>query len=32
MKELRHPAKPLYRNELNINVTIVSNDNSEEED
>ena len=31
MKDLRHPAKPLYRNELNLDETILSNEDSEEE-
>ena len=32
MKNLRHPAKPLYRNELDLDATVVSNKDSEEED
>ena len=32
MKELGHPAKPLYRNELHLDETIVSNEGSEVED
>ena len=31
-KDLRHPAKPLYRNEIDINETMISNEDSEEED
>ena len=30
-KDLRHPAKPLYRNELDTDAAIVSNEHSEEE-
>ena len=29
---IRHPAKPLYRNEIDLDATIVSNEDSEEED
>ena len=32
MKNLRHPAKPLYRKQLDLNVTIVSNEDSEKKD
>ena len=32
MKYLRHPAKPLYRDELNLDATIVSKEDSDEED
>ena len=32
MKDLRHPAKPLHRKEMNLDATIVSEENSEEED
>ena len=32
MKDLRHPAKPLYRSETNVDKTIVSEEDSEEED
>ena len=31
-KGSRHPTKPLYRNELDLDATIVSNEDSEEED
>ena len=32
MKNLRHPAKPFCRNELDLNATIASDGDSEEED
>ena len=32
MKDLRHPAKALYRDELDLDATVVSNEDSEEED
>ena len=32
MKDLRHPAKWLYQNELHLDKTIVSNEDSEEDD
>ena len=32
MKDLRHPAKPLYRSERNFDENLVSEENSEEED
>ena len=32
MKDLKHPAKPLYRNEADVDVTILSNEESHEED
>ena len=31
-KDLRHPAKPLYRNEIDLDETMISNEDSEEED
>ena len=31
MKESRHPSKTLYRSQLNVDETIVSNEASEEE-
>ena len=32
IKDLKHPAKPLCRKGLNLDTTIVSNEDSEEED
>ena len=32
MKDLRHPAKHLYRSGLDLNAKIVSNEDAEEED
>ena len=32
MKDLRHPAKPLHRSEMNSDATLVSEEDSEEED
>ena len=32
MKDFKHPAKPLHRSESNLDETIVSNDDYEEED
>ena len=32
MRELRNPARPVYQNIPNLNETIVSNEDSEEED
>ena len=32
MKDLKHPAKPLYQNESDVDVTIPSNEESDEED
>ena len=32
MRELRNPARPLYQNELNQDETIISEEDSEEED
>ena len=32
MKDLRHPAKPLYRSERNFDETLVSEEDSAEED
>ena len=32
MKDLKHPAKPLYRKESVVDVTIFSNEESDEED
>ena len=32
MKDLRHPAEPFFQNESDIDVTIHSNEESEEED
>ena len=32
MKDLKHPAKALYRNESVVDVTILSNEESDEED
>ena len=32
MKDLKHPAKPLHRSESNLDETIVSNEDYEEED
>ena len=32
IKDLRHRAKPLYRNELDLDATVVSNEDLEEED
>ena len=31
-KDPRHPAKPLYRNEIDLDETMISNEDSEEED
>ena len=31
IKDLRNPAKPWYRNELDLNATIISKGDSEEE-
>ena len=31
-KDLKHPAKPLYRNEIDLDETMISNEDSEEED
>ena len=30
-KDLRHPAKPLYRNEIDLDETTISTEDSEEE-
>ena len=32
MKGLKHPAKPLFQNESDVGVTILSNEESDEED
>ena len=32
MKDLKHPAKPLFQNESDLDVTILSNEETEEED
>ena len=32
MKDLKHPAKPLLQNESDVDVTIASNEESDEED
>ena len=32
MKDLKHPAKPLFQNETDVDVTILSNKESDEED
>ena len=32
MDELKHPSKPVIRNTLNVEETIILNENSEEED
>ena len=32
LKNLRHPAKLLYRNEIDLNAAMISNEGSEEED
>ena len=32
MKDIRHPAKPLHRSEMNLDATIVSEEDSEEDD
>ena len=32
MKDLRPPAKPLHRNEMNIDATITAKEESKEED
>ena len=32
MKELKHPAKPLFQNESDVDVTIFSNEEPDEED
>ena len=32
MKDLKHPAKPLFQNESDVDVTILSNEESDEED
>ena len=32
MKFLKHPAKPLFQNESDIDVTILSNEESDKED
>ena len=32
MRDLRHPAKPLYRNEMNLDETLASEEDSEEDD
>ena len=32
MKDLRHPAKPIYKSETNLDETLVSEENSEEDD
>ena len=32
MKDLKHPADPLYQNESDVNVTILSNEETDEED
>ena len=32
MKDLRHPAEPFFQNESDIDVTILSNEESEEEE
>ena len=31
MKDLKHPARPLYRYESDVDVTILSNEESDEE-
>ena len=31
-KDLKHPARPLYRNEIDLDETMISNEDSEEED
>ena len=31
-KDLRRPAKPLYRNEIDLDETMISNEDSEDED
>ena len=32
MKDLKHPAKPLYQNESDVDVTILSSEESDVED
>ena len=32
MKDLRHPAKPLFHNESDVDITVHSNEESEEEE
>ena len=32
MKVMKHPAKPLYRNEIDLDETIISNEDSEKKD
>ena len=32
MKDIRHPARPLFRSETNLDETLVSKEDSEEED
>ena len=32
MKDLKHPSKPLFQNESDVDVTILSNEESEEDD
>ena len=32
MKDLKYPVKPLFQNELDVDVTILSNEESEKED
>ena len=32
MKDLKHPAKPLFQNESDVDVTILSNEDSDVED
>ena len=31
-RDLKHPAEPLFQNESNVDVTILSNEESDEED
>ena len=32
LKGLRHPAKPFHRNEMNLDATFITEEDSEEED
>ena len=32
MKDLKHPAKPLFQSESDVDVTILSNEECDEED
>ena len=32
MEDFRHPAKPLYRSDLDFGATVVSNEDSDEDD